>query len=61
MKIIKSTKNGKAILPHGLELFLPLCSTTGKKVKTYEMLEIIYQKVCLIDKFNNGEKNVESS
>lgn len=37
------------------DLAFQLCSTMGKKVKTYEMLEIIYQRVCLKDKFNNGK------
>lgn len=36
-----------------MDLAFQLCSTMGEKVKTYEMLEIIYQRVCLKD---NGKK-----
>lgn len=39
-----------------LSAFFHCIQRGGNKVKTYEMLEIIYQRVCLIDKFNNGEK-----
>lgn len=55
MKIIKPTKNGKDVLSYELELF-HCAQLWGKKVRTYEMLGIIYQSVCLRDKFNNGKR-----
>lgn len=51
MKIIRPTK---IFCLMDLKLF-NRALLWGKKVKTHEMLEIIYPRVCLKDKFNNGK------